>query len=59
MVSESFEVVKDDNGNRVLILVVMEDGLRDYYNNFNSTIAVLILVVMEDGLRGCSSLYYC
>ena len=35
----------------VLILVVMEDGLRPNQIVFNDLIHVLILVVMEDGLR--------
>ena len=35
----------------VLILVVMEDGLRQTQGLFPLTDRVLILVVMEDGLR--------
>ncbi len=37
----------------VLILVLMEDGLRDEYGNkeLNDNRLVLILVLMEDGLR--------
>ena len=36
----------------VLILVLVEDGLRGKTNNiFTSTFAVLILVLVEDGLR--------
>ena len=38
----------------VLILVVMEDGLRDFKQLAATAYEhVLILVVMEDGLRGC------
>ena len=39
-------------GRGVLILVVMEDGLRELYSRKKEEICgVLILVVMEDGLR--------
>ncbi len=38
---------------RVLILVLMEDGLREFQSNWvwNQLQFVLILVLMEDGLR--------
>ena len=36
---------------KVLILVVMEDGLRHQQNDILEKMDVLILVVMEDGLR--------
>ena len=36
----------------VLILVLMEDALRDLFNNLSEQVAaVLILVLMEDALR--------
>ena len=42
----------------VLILVVMEDALRDLFlgDFFNESLGVLILVVMEDALRECANL---
>ena len=35
---------------KVLILVVMEDGLVPFYKLYKTYFIVLILVVMEDGL---------
>ena len=44
----------------VLILVVVEDGLRAYYLYAqNRLVAVLILVVVEDGLRDATPWKYC
>ena len=56
MVSEDLRRGKDSYGKTVLILVVVEDGLRVAHGvrlaGTNS--AVLILVVVEDGLRDSS-----
>ena len=58
MVSES-AVAKDleTNGAPVLILVLVEDGLRDFIFSIllNLKSAVLILVLVEDGLRAIFS----
>ena len=52
MVSESYETGSHSQVFQVLILVVVEDGLRVRVSRpFRSTLLVLILVVVEDGLR--------
>ncbi len=51
MVSETYEVILDDKGNPVLILVLLEDGIGEIkiqvYDYIHS---VLILVLLEDGI---------
>ena len=55
MVSESKALAKDLETNGVLILVLVEDGLRerDGDDDIYRADGVLILVLVEDGLRGC------
>ena len=58
MVSEPLKAEQKERIKGVLILVVMEDGLRDTpkVKILDYAKWVLILVVMEDGLRGESVL---
>ena len=53
MVSEFCFIFYCDELRAVLILVLMEDGLREYWKSICEDFAkkVLILVLMEDGLR--------
>ena len=51
MVCECYEESRDVNELMVLILVLMEDGLRDRVESSKQLTIVLILVLMEDGLR--------
>ena len=53
--SQSVQEVSQDGGQTVLILVVVEDGLREIHRlDYRNVNVVLILVVVEDGLRDVS-----
>ena len=60
MVSEVSYLCSSSTSHEVLILVLVEDGLREVLRKFHQQRVdmVLILVVVEDGLRANAGVFY-